>query len=141
MGVTQQVIYVAGVGSGRGTTRLSRWIDRLSGGAFGLGLSQNIEEVYWHLAFNYEPGDEIYIFGVSRGAFTARSLAGLLRSAGIPPQANLWRIPEAMKSYQARGRDGHPDADASLALRRELSRGQVLLAGGNAGREVPAKRQ
>lgn len=122
-GVTQQVIYVAGVGSGRGTTMLIRALDRMTGGAFGLGLSQNIEEVYWHLAFNYEPGDEIYIFGFSRGAFTARSLAGLLRSAGIPPQENLWRIPEAMKSYRARGEDGHPDAAQSLAFRKSFSPG------------------
>jgi uncharacterized protein (DUF2235 family) len=121
--VTQQVIYVAGVGSGRGTTVLTRSLDRITGGAFGLGLSQNIEEVYWHLAFNYEPGDEIYIFGFSRGAFTARSLAGLLRSAGIPSQDNLWRIPEAMKEYQKRGEAGHPDTERGIAFRKSFSPG------------------
>lgn len=121
MGAAQQVIYVAGVGSGRGTNVISRWADRLTGGAFGMGLSRNIEEAYWHLAFNYEPGDAIYIFGFSRGAFTARSLAGLIRSAGIPTQDQMWRIPEAMKSYQARGADGKPDAPGPLAFRAGFS--------------------
>lgn len=120
-GVTQQVIYVAGVGSGRGTTWLSQAIDRLGGGAFGWGLNANIEEAYWHLAFNYELGDQIYIFGFSRGAFTARSLAGLIRSCGIPSQDNIGRIPGAMAQYQARGEDSHPDAPASLAFRRGFS--------------------
>lgn len=117
----QQVIYVAGVGSGRGTNFVSRLADKISGGAFGTGLYSNIEEAYWHLAFNYEPGDEIYIFGFSRGAFTARSLAGLIRSCGIPTQDNLRRIPEAMKSYQSRGKEGHPDAEGPLAFRAGFS--------------------
>ena len=120
-GVAQQVIYVAGVGSGRGTNWLSRWADKITGGVFGMGLSRNIEEAYWHLAFNYEPGDDVYIFGFSRGAFTARSLAGLIRSCGIPTQDMLHRIPEAMKSYQSRGPDGHPDAEGPLAFRVSFS--------------------
>ena len=120
-GTAQQVIYVAGVGSGRGANRISRLVDKVTGGAFGSGLSGNIEEAYWHLAFNYQPEDEIYIFGYSRGAFTARSLAGLIRSCGIPPQENLNRIPEAIKSYQSRGEAGHPDADEPMAFRKEFS--------------------
>ena len=138
MGVTQQVIYVSGVGSGRGTNAISRAVDRVTGGAFGMGLSRNIEETYWHLAFNYEPGDEIYIFGFSRGAFTARSLAGLLRSAGIPPQDNLRRIPEAMKMYQSRGADGHPDAEASLAFRADFSPGVATSEKDLKARSAPA---
>ncbi|MDF0599442.1 DUF2235 domain-containing protein [Psychromarinibacter sp. C21-152] len=120
-GITQQVIYVAGVGTGRGTSRASRWLDKLTGGAFGWGLAQNIEEAYWHLAFNYEPNDEIFLFGFSRGAFTARSLAGLIRSCGIPPVENIQRIPEAMRSYEARGPENHPDAPGSLKFRAEFS--------------------
>lgn len=53
------------------------------GGAFGLGFSANIRELYRFLCQHYEPGDRIYIFGFSRGAFTARTLAGLIVTCGI----------------------------------------------------------
>jgi hypothetical protein len=46
-------------------------------GAFGFGLSRNIQQGYAYLALTYEPVDEIFLFGFSRGAYTARSLAGL----------------------------------------------------------------
>ncbi len=54
------------------------------GGAFGTGLWQKIKEGYTKIAHVYEEGDEIYIFGFSRGAFTARSLAGMIAVCGLP---------------------------------------------------------
>ena len=66
---------------GVGTQDL-RWV-RLFTGAFGWGLSRNIREAYAFLAMNYEPGDRIYLFGFSRGAFTVRSLAGLIGQCGL----------------------------------------------------------
>ena len=66
---------------GVGTHNL-RWL-RLLGGAFGWGLSRNILEAYAFLAMNYEPGDKIYLFGFSRGAFTVRSLAGVINRCGL----------------------------------------------------------
>ncbi|MEL7343738.1 MAG: DUF2235 domain-containing protein [Pseudomonadota bacterium] len=120
-GTVQQVIYVTGVGTGRGPTPLARKIDQYIGGAFGIGLLRNIEEAYWHLAFNYVPGDEIYIFGFSRGAFTARSLAGLIRSCGIPPEDQIRRLPEAMRLYQMRGSAFKPDSERSLKFRQAFS--------------------
>ncbi len=51
--------------------------------AFGVGLGANIRELYTALSRNYAPGDSIYLFGFSRGAFTARSLAGMISSAGV----------------------------------------------------------
>lgn len=57
---------------------------KLIGGAFGWGLSRNIQELYDFLIKNYEEGDRIYLFGFSRGAFTVRSLAGLIERCGIP---------------------------------------------------------
>jgi len=57
---------------------------KLIGGAFGWGLSRNIQELYDFLIKNYEEGDSIYLFGFSRGAFTVRSLAGLIEYCGIP---------------------------------------------------------
>src|SRR5438128_710023 len=56
---------------------------RLIGGAFGWGISYNIERLYGFLIQNYEPGDDIYLFGFSRGAFTVRVLADLISLCGI----------------------------------------------------------
>lgn len=58
-------------------------IHRLWGQATGWGLSQNIRQLYMFLVNNYEPGDRIYIFGFSRGAYTARALAGLIAMCGV----------------------------------------------------------
>ena len=66
---------------GVGTDDL-RWL-RLIGGAFGWGLSRNIRQAYTFLSLNYEPGDRIYLFGFSRGAFTVRSLAGMVLDVGL----------------------------------------------------------
>ena len=51
---------------------------RLLGGIFGVGVKRNVRELYGFLCRNYCPGDRIYVFGFSRGAFTARLLAGLV---------------------------------------------------------------
>jgi uncharacterized protein (DUF2235 family) len=53
------------------------------GGAFGKGLNDNIAQAYEWLIDNYSPGDDIFIFGFSRGAYTARSLAGLIAKHGV----------------------------------------------------------
>ena len=56
---------------------------RLFGGAFGWGLSRNIREAYEFLSLNYEEGDKVFLFGFSRGAFTVRSLAGMICRCGL----------------------------------------------------------
>ena len=66
--------YDTGVGT-------SQW-EKLRG-AFGFGLSRNIQQGYMYLSLTYEPGDQIFLFGFSRGAYTARSLVGLIRKCGI----------------------------------------------------------
>lgn len=50
---------------------------KLFGGAFGLGLWQEVKEGYTAISQVYEQGDEVFLFGFSRGAFTARSLGGM----------------------------------------------------------------
>ena len=52
-------------------------------GATGYGLSRNVKQLYQELVRIYEPGDRIYLFGFSRGAFTVRTLAGLIAECGM----------------------------------------------------------
>ena len=113
----QMVIYSPGVGSGRGNNALARKMDQTFGGALGWGLTDIIEDAYRNLVFAYEPGDEICIFGFSRGAFAARSLVGMIRSCGIAPRAHLARLPEALARYISRDPATHPGSDASHAWR------------------------
>jgi uncharacterized protein (DUF2235 family) len=75
---TQIPFYDDGVGSD-GTP-----IDRLLGGAIGDGLFQKIKDGYTAIAHCYEKDDQIFIFGFSRGAYTARSLAGMIAVCGLP---------------------------------------------------------
>jgi hypothetical protein len=71
----------------------------MAGGLLGVGLSANVLEAYRFLSLNYRPGDNIYAFGFSRGAFTARSLCGFLSASGLlraehcdePTQAAAWQ--------------------------------------------------
>jgi len=116
-GQQQLVIYSPGVGCGRGNNALARRMDRSLGGALGWGLLDIIEDTYRNLVFAYEPGDEVFVFGFSRGAFAARSLVGLIRSSGIPPRSHLARIPEAMQRYVSRLPDTHPDDPSSFEFR------------------------
>ncbi len=83
-GVAQLIYYDEGVGTSR--------FDRIRGGVFGNGLVQNLAEAYRFLIFNYTSGDEIYIFGFSRGAYTARSFAGLLSTCAIPLRMHAGRV-------------------------------------------------
>ena len=72
---------VAFYGDGVGTERFK--LLKLISGAFGFGLRRNVKQLYTELCRAYAPGDEIYLFGFSRGAFTVRTLAGLIEQCGI----------------------------------------------------------
>lgn len=61
-------------------------IQKLTGGAFGAGLFQKIKDGYTKIAHVYEKDDQVYIFGFSRGAYTARSLAGMIAICGLPTE-------------------------------------------------------
>ncbi len=72
----------------------TNWFERLSGGAAGVGLSDNVQDAYHFLAHRFTPGAEIYVFGFSRGAYTARSLCGFIKVAGLlerPSRPDVWR--------------------------------------------------
>ena len=75
---TEQIVYYqSGIGTG------SDLIGKFTGGAIGLGLSRNVRDAYAFLANNFCDGDQVFLFGFSRGAYTARSIAGLIGWAGI----------------------------------------------------------
>ncbi|MDX3310975.1 DUF2235 domain-containing protein [Streptomyces sp. NPDC054884] len=109
--VTQRVYYHSGVGTSRR--------ERLRGGAFGVGLSRNVVDAYRFLVDNYEPEDQLYFFGFSRGAFTARSLAGLVRNSGILRREYRDRVGDAWTLY--RSRTEKPTSTASTLFRRSYS--------------------
>ena len=111
-GVAQVVFYDEGVGTGD-------ILDRIKG-AFGAGLSRNVRDGYSFLVDNYEPGDEIYLFGYSRGAFTARSIAGLIRKCGLLQKTHGGRLDEAYSLY--RRRDSSPDSDDAKQFRSSYAR-------------------
>ena len=90
--IDQLVYYDQGVGTGNR-------LDRLTGGAFGSGLIDNIYDAYRFLIANYEPDDEIYLFGFSRGAFTVRRLAGMIDKCGILKRASVAKYHEARSLY------------------------------------------
>lgn len=114
-GTEQRVFYDEGVGAKGGM------IDVLTGGAFGTGLSDNILDGYRYLVGEYEPGDELYFIGFSRGAYTVRSLAGLVRNCGIVKREHAGRAKEAFKLYRDRGDDTHPNSVRARDFRKEYS--------------------
>jgi len=95
-GVSQPLFYDPGVGTGTLT-------DRITGGAFGQGVSDNIKDAYRWLVYNYAPGDEVFVFGFSRGAYTARSLVGLIRKCWLLHKRHADLLPQAYDIYRRRG--------------------------------------
>lgn len=110
-GVEQRVFYHPGVGTERS--------ERFRGGAFGYGLSRNVRDTYRFVVENYEPGDELFFFGFSRGAFTARSAVGLVRNSGILKREHVGRLDQAYALY--RSRTAHPRGVAATLFRRSWS--------------------
>ena len=111
-GVHQIVYYDLGVGTGS-------FIDRVLGGVFGVGLYCNVQEAYCFLCLNYTPGDEIFLFGFSRGAYTVRSVAGLIRNCGILKKQYLTELKKSYDLY--RNRNIKPDDVPSKEYREKYS--------------------
>lgn len=110
--IAQVIFYDEGVGTSK--------FESLSGGMFGAGLVRNMADGYRFLIFNYSPGDEIYVFGFSRGAYTARSFVGLLRTSGILLRGYASKVNEAIALY--RRRDNSPGfVEEVLCFRRDNS--------------------
>jgi len=93
-GSNQIVFYDQGVGTDESLK------SKIIGGAFGKGLTKNILDCYRFIVHNYNEGDEIFMFGFSRGAFTVRSLAGLIGRCGLLTKADAYYIPDAYDHYR-----------------------------------------
>ncbi|KAL8713038.1 MAG: hypothetical protein Q9220_002898 [cf. Caloplaca sp. 1 TL-2023] len=114
-GVPQIVFYQPGVGSE------GNIINKIIGGATAQGLSGNIRETYSFLANNYSNGDEIFLFGFSRGAFTARSVAGLIGGVGLLTKSGLPDLAEIFKDFQHRGDPNYRPANPDRPFPRKPS--------------------
>ena len=80
-------------------TFMGKWLSIGMGLAFGYGITRNIEDAYAYLMARYEYGDKVFLFGFSRGAFTARALAGMLHVCGLLGKGSDNLIPYASKIY------------------------------------------
>jgi uncharacterized protein (DUF2235 family) len=101
-GTVQVVYYHEGVGTGGG-------LDKVTGGAFGEGIEANIRALYRFILYNYVDGDELYLFGFSRGAFTVRTLAGFMNKVGLIGKDDDYYVPEIYSCYENNKQEGSPE--------------------------------
>lgn len=113
-GTSQVLYYHEGIGTEDAKSRIL-------GGAFGKGIDQNIQDAYRFLCLNYLDGDEIYLFGFSRGAYTVRSLAGLMYNSGLLKRQNIRQAPVAYQLYC--NRSIPPSSQEAKDFRKENSLG------------------
>ncbi|KAF2197581.1 hypothetical protein GQ43DRAFT_475313 [Delitschia confertaspora ATCC 74209] len=97
----QIVYYQSGVGGGNTT------LERLIGGGTGEGIGEHMREAYSFLANNYDQGDSIFLLGFSRGAFTARSIAGLIGGMGLLEKAGLPWFYLIFRDWEHAGVEGY----------------------------------
>jgi uncharacterized protein (DUF2235 family) len=110
----QAVYYHPGVGTmppPGALTWLAKKVTLILGLAFGYGLKNDIRDAYVFLMNSYQPGDRVYIFGFSRGAYTARALASLLKMYGLIARGNEGLVPYAVRLLIRKGK-GKAGADA-----------------------------
>ncbi|KIJ32055.1 hypothetical protein M422DRAFT_35987 [Sphaerobolus stellatus SS14] len=92
--IHQVVFYQAGIGCE--PNLYSRYIE----GATGSSLREKVQEAYGFIAHNYEPGDEIFLFGFSRGAYTARMVAGFIGQIGLLDKKDMDHFEQIFVHYQ-----------------------------------------
>ena len=114
-GKLQILYYDSGIGTE------GSMIKKVFDGATGNGISENILEAYRFIINNYEKGDELFLFGFSRGAFTVRSLSGLIRNSGILKIENLDQVKKAYQIYRSRKPDLQPRAVEATLFRKTFA--------------------
>jgi uncharacterized protein (DUF2235 family) len=114
----QLVYYDPGVGTMgdlAAATRLGAVVDPRPGLVVGHGVKESIEEAYRFLMYTYQPGDRVFVFGFSRGAYTARAPVGMLRTVGLLHSDADNLVPYAMKLYTRQGRQ-EPEREGGEGL-------------------------
>ncbi len=111
----QLTYYDTGVGAlGRYpgiSNRILDFVDSKLGGAFGAGFEANVEQAFTFLCHNYEPGDQVFVFGFSRGAAQARGLTRFIDwVGGVPAKEDAYFIPMLFMEYLRTRGQGHPDS-------------------------------
>ena len=99
----QVTFYDPGVGTfsaPAALTKTTRAVTRVFGLAFGYGITKNIGDAYRFLMDTYEPGDRVYLFGFSRGAYTARAVAAMIHKCGLLEPGNHNLLPYALKLFK-----------------------------------------
>ena len=115
---SQIAYYHTGVGTMGARNALSpigQWWTRVNGLAFGYGVSDNVADAYQFLMKVFQPGDRVYVFGFSRGAYTAGALAGLLHLVGLLREENDALVPYAI------GIAKRKEIDFKVAPRRQAT--------------------
>jgi len=131
-GQLQIAYYDTGIGSmnraPNGAARIVRAADNVLGGALGAGFEINIEEAYTFLANNWAPGDEVFVFGFSRGAAQARSLCRFVEwVGGFPAKTDAYYVPKLYSEYlDKHGRGSAADFWEQRNQRRRAE-GRALL--------------
>ena len=129
LGTPQLKFYHAGVGT-------ESWLPRrMLDGMTGRGLSENMRLTYRFLVDHYNPGDHVYLFGFSRGAYTVRTLAGMMRNSGVidrnkyPNRAALDKhIDAAFELYRSRTPGTKPSEAEAVKFRNEHSHPDFYIA-------------
>ncbi len=106
--VRQHVFYDWGLGS---------YHDGAVAGLTGRGIRKNILDGYRYLVHNHAPGDRVFLFGYSRGAYTVRALCGLINNCGIVRRADARLIGAAWRMYKSPAPGNHPGGDLARAFR------------------------
>lgn len=120
---SEQVAYyhpgVGTMGARAALTRIGKWWTRVIGLAFGYGISDNIADAYQFLMRTFEDGDQVYVFGFSRGAYTARALCGMLHILGLLTRGNEGLIPYAIRLIKQKRINFGVAADFKKTFSRE----------------------
>ena len=120
----QRLYYDPGIGTlpePNAFTRVQKWISKVYGLAFGGGLLGKVAEAYVFLMDSWEPGDRVFLFGFSRGAYTARAVAGMLYKVGLLTQGNEELIPFAWHMFKY-----EQDKELAAGFKTTFSRGVEL---------------
>ncbi|MGH8236106.1 MAG: T6SS phospholipase effector Tle1-like catalytic domain-containing protein [Steroidobacteraceae bacterium] len=103
----QLVFYDPGVGTlpEEGlVTSAGKWLSKAFGLAFGIGLMRNVDDAYRFLMRYWQPGDRVFLFGFSRGAYTVRALASMLHMFGLLPAGNENLLPYVLRLFKSSGK-------------------------------------